>query len=509
MRKSALAIAIIGLASAARAEEQQVKIEAKPLSIGALSEYGMLARGLYKVGPSNVGEVWTNDWIDHFGAFLTKEAVVEDHLFLSGGLGGVFQYRKPERLSPGFYGSQRKGFFVGPTMAMADYRFGDPANPVMTLGAGMFPYKYNADASDLGEYLYRSGAYPAYTMTGGYVLLNSASANLQGLKSSLKLGGLRADLLLTTETNLAPLYDWSLGLIAGYSVADGLLDLGAGVNFKRLIPVKPSRTSPHASTNGYFKYQGKDYTANTNYYSYQAQFYNKRKTAADSLKAAAAQADYDLVDSLMDPDRTPAPPKLSYYTNSGALAMARATLDLKKVFASELFGPQDLKLYSEVALLGVRNYPVFYTKRSERMPIMAGINLPGFRILDLISIQAEWFKSPWLNNTAQIANEAIPLPLFPIASDSIASKREWNDLAKKDDFKWSILVQKKLGKFITISGQAASDHMRLVSSRYFYGPQFDHNEVTVDGSWRKLDLPGGIFYVPRDWYWMTQISWGI
>lgn len=492
MHKTALAIAIFGLASAVA--ENEVKVDAKPMAIGALSEYGMLAKGIYKIGPSNVGEVWTNDWIDHFGAFLTKEAVVNDRLFLSGGLGGVFQYRKPERLSPGFYGSQRSGFFVGPTKAMADYHFGDPKNPWLTLGAGMFPYKYDSDASDLGEYLYRSGAYPAYTMTGGYVLVGNAEAALQGVKSSLKLGSFRADLLLTTETNLAPLYDWSLGCIVGYSVADGLLDVGAGVNFKRLIPVKPSRTSKPSATNGYFSYQGKDYTANTNYYSYQAQFYNKKKTAADSVKAAAAQADYDLVDSLMDPARTPAPPKLEYFTNAGVLAMARATLDLKKIFAAEMFGPQDLKLYSEIALLGVRNYPVFYTKRSERMPIMAGVNLPGFRLLDLISVQAEWFKSPWLNNTAQIANEAIPLPIFPIASDTVASEKEWNDLATKDDFKWSILIQKKIGKFITISGQAANDHMRLVSSRYFYGPQFDHNEITVGKG---------------DWYWMTQVAWGI
>jgi hypothetical protein len=174
--------------------------------------------------------------------------------------------------------------------------------------------------------------------------------------------------------------------------------------------------------------------------------------------------------------------------------MARATLDLKKIFPFEAFGREDMKLYSEIALLGVRNYPVFYTRRSERMPIMAGVNLPGFRLLDLISLQVEWFKSPWLNNTAQLANEAIPLPIFPIASDTVASKNEWNDLAKKDDFKWSLLVQKKIGKFITISGQAADDHMRMVSSRYFYGPQFDHNEITVSKD---------------DWYWMTQISWGI
>ncbi len=495
MKKSPIAFAAyIGLAAIAAFAEDEPKIESKPLAIGALQEFGQLGKGIYKIGPGQVGEVWTYDWIDHFGAFLTKEAVINDRLFLTGGLGGVFEFRKPEQVNPGFYGSQRKGFFIGPTKAMADYHFGEPADPEITLGAGMFMYKYNGDANNLGEYLYRSGAYPAYTVTGGYVLVNSAAANLQGLKSSFHFGDFRADLLLTTETNLAPLYDWSVGAIASYSIAGGLLDLGAGVNFKRLIQVKPSRTSPHDPTNGYFKVGGKGYSTNLNYYDYQVQFYNKKKTAPDSVKAAVFQAQYDLVDSLMDPARTPAPPKVEYYTNAGILGMARASLDLKKLFQSDMFGPQDLKLYTEVAILGFKNYPVFYEKISERMPMMFGINLPGFHFLDLISVQVEQYKSPWLNNTSQIANDAIPLPIFPTASDTVASKKDWNDLATKDDLKWSILVQKKIGSYITFSAQAANDHMRMVSSRYFYGPQFDHNEVTVSKS---------------DWYWMTQLSWGI
>lgn len=494
MKNSALLLAVLGITAAAAIAEENIKVDAKPLAIGALSEFGMLSKGIYKIGPANVGEVWTNDWIDHFGAFLTKEAVINDRLFLSGGLGGVFEYRKPESINPGFYGSQRKGFFIGPTKAMADYHFGDPTDPVFTLGAGMFMYKYNPDASDLGEYLYRSGAYPAYTSTGGYVLVNSAAANLQGLKSSLHMGNLKADFLLTTETGLAPLYDWSLGSIVNYSVADGLLDLGAGVNLKRILPVKPSRTTPKENTNGYFKYNGKDYTSNLAYYQNQAGFYTKRKTPAGDIKAAEIQATLDLVDSLLDPARNPAPPKLEYYSNSGVLLMARASLDLKKVIDSEVFGPNDLKIYTEAAVLGVKNYPVFYDKLSERIPIMVGVNLPGFKFLDLVSIQVEQFKSRWLNNTSQIGNDGLPLPIFPIASDTVASKSEWNDLAGKDDFKWSFLVQKKIGNYITISGQAANDHMRMVSSRFFYGPQFDHNEVTITND---------------HWYWMTQISWGI
>jgi hypothetical protein len=484
-------IAILGLPIYG---EEDAKIVSKPLSIAALQEFGQLTKGIYKIGPGNSGEVWTNDWMDHFGTFVTKEAIINDRLFLSGGLGGVFQFRKPENVSAGFYGSQRRGFFIGPTKALVEYHFGDPEQPYLTVGSGMFMYKYNSDALNLGEYLYRSGAYPEYTVTGGYVVINSAAANLQGFKSSLNLGAFKADLLLTTETNLAPLYDWSIGLIASYTVADGLMELGAGINLKRFISVSPERTSPHSSTNGYFTKGGQDYTTNTNYYDYQIQFYNNRNTSLDSLKAKDLQVKMDTVLAMNDPTYTGTRPDTSYYSNAGTLVMARASLDFKKIFDADLFGPQDLKLYSEAALLGIKDYPIFYTKKSQRIPVMVGFNFPGFKLLDLFAVQVEHLNTPWLNNTSQIANDGVPLPIFPKATDAVASKTEWNDLATRDDWKWSVLIQKKLGRHITLSAQAANDHMRVVSSRYFYGPQFDHNEVTVS---------------PDHWYWMTQLAWGI
>lgn len=495
MVSNSITAALLLFASAASAHaEEEHKIEYHPLSIGALEEFGQLGRGVYLMGPSQKGEIWTHDWIDHFGAFLTKEAVVDDHLFLSGGLGGIFQFRKPELVDPGFPGSQRKGFFIGPTVATAEYRFGSVDAPWLSLTAGMFPYKYNPDAANLGEYLYRSGAYPGYTVTGGYALINNTAAYLQGFKAAIRAGEFHADVLMTTETGLAPLYDWSLGIIADYSVAGGLLDLGAGVDFKRLLQVKPSRTSPHREANGYFRYQGNNYSTNLDYYSYQAEFYRKKGTPEGDAKAAAIQARYDLVEGLLNADSAAAKPDVHYYTNAGTLLMARASLDIKKLWNSEMFGPEDLKLYAEAALLGVKDYPVFYERRGDRIPVMAGFNLPGFRIFDLISVQMEYYKSRWLNNTSQIANDALPLPFFPIANDTVASRTDWNDLARRDDWKWSVLVQKKIAGFITLSGQVANDHLRMVSSRYYYGPQYDHNEITVSKD---------------DWYWMTQISWGI
>lgn len=489
--KTAAWIGMLGLCvGSARADEPQ--IDRKPLSIGALYEFGQLGRGIYGTGLAQNATLATGDWLDHFGAFINEQAVVDGRLLLSGGIGGVFQFRKPEVEDAGFDGSERKEFFVGPTQAEAVYSLGDVSKPWLKLGTGMFWYKYNSDAADLGEYLFRSGAYPEYTVTGGYVLVASASAALEGFKSSLDLGAFKADFLLTTETNLAPLYDWSPAVVLSYSVADGLLDLGAGANFKRMISVRPSRTSPHSVANGYFVSGGKSYTTNLSYYDQEISFYH---TKGDPTDSALVQAQEDTINRVLAmPDSLPGKPAIGHYTAAGTLLMARASLDFKKIFNSGMFGPQDLKLYSEIALLGVKDYPFFYERMKDRIPVMAGFNLPGFRFLDLCALQVEYFHSPWLNNTSQIGNFAIDVPHFPTASDNLLSQNSYNDLARKDDLKWSLLIQKKIGTNITISGQAANDHLRLVSSSYYYGPQFDHNEVTVS---------------KKDWYWMTQVSWGL
>ena len=361
------------------ADCQEAKVESRPLSIGALQEFGYVVDGLYNAGGQNA-LISRMEWVDHLGAFITKEAVVNDRLLLSAGLGGIFQFRKPETVGLGFLYHQRKAYFVGPTKAEAVYSFGDPEQPWFKLGAGMFPYKYNPDAVNLGEYLFRAGAYPTYSFTGGYAIVDNAGAQLEGFKANFRVGDFRADLLLFTETNLAPLYDWSLGAVAGYSLGSGLLDVGAGVNFQHLLQVKPSRTARQLNKNSYFSYNGKDYTGYSDYYNYPATYYSAKADALDSAlgsattladstriqaqaagmraKAAPVATDGALVDSLLAlPETDPGRPKLNYYTASAVLLMARFSLDVKKLFDADVFGPQDLKLYGEANLLGVKDYP--------------------------------------------------------------------------------------------------------------------------------------------------------
>src|SRR5690606_1972831 len=185
---------------------------------------------------------------------------------------------------------------------------------------------------------------------------------------------------------------------------------------------------------------------------------------------------------------------IEYFTGRSTLLMARAALDLKKLFPSDAFGPQDLRLYGEANLLGVKDYPVYYTDMRKRMPVMAGFNFPTFGLLDLLALQTEYFASPWLNNTFPLADKRNSIPYFPQSNDRVLSRIEYNDLAGKDDWKWSVLARKTIRGRLTLAAQFARDHLRMPSSQYYYGPQHEPNEITASAD---------------SWYWMTHISWGV
>ena len=149
--------------------EDAPNVQYKPLKVSAVHEFGQIRSGRLVSRPTSLND----EWVDHFGSFLTQEALVEDRLRLEVGLGGIFQFGKPERVNEVFGGSQYKMFFIGPTIAKATVLFGEPEAPRFTLGGGMFPFKYNPDAMNLGEYLFRSGPYPTYIMNGGVLPLGT------------------------------------------------------------------------------------------------------------------------------------------------------------------------------------------------------------------------------------------------------------------------------------------------------------------------------------------------
>jgi hypothetical protein len=227
-------------------------------------------------------------------------------------------------------------------------------------------------------------------------------------------------------------------------------------------------------------------------------FAASRHDAADSARYRAildSVTYWTTTDSVPDPATGAmvpyAHPDYSYYTSSGTILMGRFAFDPKRLFDASALGPQDLKCYGEAALLGVRDYPVFYDNRLERLPVMFGINLPAFRALDLLAFQVEWYASPYLNSTERVATVGMPQPFQPRGNDAAYSRDAYYDAAGRDDFSWSLLLKKEILPGVTLSSQFARDHLRLVSLNTWFGPALESDENLASS---------------KDWYWMCRIG---
>ncbi|MBN1127626.1 MAG: hypothetical protein JXA71_01475, partial [Chitinispirillaceae bacterium] len=383
-----------------------------------------------------------------------------------------------------------------PYLSRADlaWSVGGTEDPLFTLSAGFFPFKYNNDARNLGEYLFRSGTYPQYILTE----FDFPMARLLGVRAGGSVGETFSwDLLLTSNQEWTALGDLNLIGLASYT-PHPVLEIGAGAGAYSIVSVDKDATTPK--------------TANTAY---------------------------------LDKGDT----SYSYYTFAGTKLMGRVALDLKAVLPWDVFGPEDLKAYAEVALLGVKNYPASmstfisdsliyavtdYSNMLERLPIMFGFNWPthplasyalapavfayfdspepDFRSiamggsgvvagvalwwleryigkilrLDLLSIQAEWFASRAPNDMSPLVfdNQPIQLSSFRDMSSSYHA-RDY----ETDDWKWSVYARRTFADHYQITAQCARDHLR------WYRMSF--NTQDWEEALRKGD----------DWYWTVKFGY--
>jgi hypothetical protein len=323
----------------------------------------------------------------------------------------------------------------------------------LTVEMGYFPFKYNPQSTNLGEYLFRSGTYPG-VIVSGFENSNVDKPKIAGVHGAWGISPWVAiDALLNTELDLYPLRDLSATAIAT-GAWPKIATLGFGVQFAHLIVMDAKKTTP-----------GLD---------------KKRYPKVDQWVGYA------------DPDTTKK--DTTWYTFKGTKLMGRATLDIKGMIEGitgelSFLGKEDLKLYGEAAILGVKNYPGWYHRRNERIPAMAGINLPAFNLLDVFSIEVEHYGSPYWNSQENIWKSTSPVPYN--GTNNGMWYNEWADsLAKTDDdFKWSIYASKKLSTWLRISGQIACDH--------------------TPRNWYTAAPPSYVKYtemVPRsqDWYFMLR-----
>lgn len=331
-------------------------------------------------------------------------------------------------------------FGYGPYVAQANFTYNwiREEERAFFLRGGLFAYDYAKENQNLGLYLLRGPVYPGFVLSGFETKHVLPVANTMGAQLRYASGMLTHDLILQFETEFYPFYDISPAYIINARFGSGFR-LGAGVNFHHLIPVDPSLTTDTTSM----------------------VWVDTSTTPHDSIQLSAR----------------------------GVKLMVNATLDLKSIFGGvDALGPEDLKIYGEAALIGLRNDKAakyHYGEFANRIPKMIGINLPTFKLLDRLALEVEHYTAPFADNLEMFrpveANRPTVMPADP---DSVISR---------DDIKWSLYGSKVIHEHIKISLQVASDHFR---PGIFTG-YGDNNPPLTDA----------VLFRPQDWYWMGKIAY--
>jgi hypothetical protein len=380
--------------------DEETGVVLKPDGHASL-EAGQIVRGYNNKIVGDIQNVFTQKIILGFGL----EAILSPQTHFTGDV-EVKAFNEFPRIAD-LGATRRYYYYFYLTQAELTHaiKFGD--NITMNAGGGYFPYKYNDDVKNLGEYLFRSSAYPqTLTTEFDYPFARLAGLYLRSEYSD-NVNRANLDILLTTNTEWMAVGDINLSILAAYNF-HRFFEIGAGVSFCSLISVDKNATTP---SNYYTEYvQGSD---------------------------------------------------TSCYTFAGTKLMARATVDPKKFFSWGSLGEQDLKIYTEAALLGVKNYPaalhspIWYMSILERIPIMVGFNFPTFKLLDELALEGEWWGNRYPNSLEGVVDDGLPLP-YQANSMPVVDSIKY----KNDNYKWSVFGSKTFAKHYRVSFQAASDHMR-------------------------------------------------
>ena len=379
-------------------------------------------------------------------------------------------------------------------------------NDLFNIELGYFPFKYNQQSTNLGEYLFRTGTYPGWIISGFEHSIDKPK--LAGVHVSYTLGSLfrlRQDLIMNTEVDIFPFHDIHLSYIASPSIGK-FLDASAGIQFARLITVDHRKTTLGTDP----VYKGK-------------------------FEPLLGYIDTTKKDTIL-------------YTFKGIKLMGRANWDIKETFGgfgSDFFGKEDLKVYGELAILGLKDYPGWYNERKDRIPKMLGFNWPTHQLtsycvvpglmaygletvkdkklkkaigfgtggiifgvgtwlmdrllktnskLDILSIEFEHNPSPYVNTQDYIWKASSAVPYIPGQVIYLNYDKDWKDsmAVTDDDYRWSIYASKRFGKYVRLSAQAACDH----TPKSWYTP------------WPAPQSAKYSDVVPKndDWYFMMRMS---
>jgi hypothetical protein len=416
-------------------------------SAQAFYEFGNIVKGV-----ELALDTLDNMWAQRFGGTFDLEADRGEHMKLYLGAGSIFWHAIPaianQSASKVFYGDAIL------TKAYAQFGVGDPGRPALVGRLGFFPVKYS-HSKNLGEYLFRTGTYPSFVVTGnGYTAVNTSSATVLGTQWTHNISEkLSHEIYFTSERQSYPLHDFSLTYLAKFK--SGFLNMGLGVQLDRIIPVTPSLTTPNESKNTYFEYNGATYVNNPEYYTDRARAATLDGDATEAAKWIAVGGLLDSLRAAWEADPT-SQPKFEKYSFKGIKPLAMLALDFKSLFGEGLFRGDEMVLYSEAVLMGVENRPVYYENRMDRLAVMLGLNIPTFGLLDILNVEVERLTAKYVNGYRTAREGNIPLPDYHYDQTKGYDPNDWSG----DNIKWSALLDKKIIEGFHIQAQVASDHFR-------------------------------------------------
>jgi hypothetical protein len=360
MRKFAAISGILCLTALLTAEE--VTVLGIPLKIGGGLSYDFLHITKSSAIPTIESEspFLNKVWHQTFSGYLSTELEIGERLVINSGIGGQVGFDNMVSTVLN-WGHIHRDASASLNLANAKIKLGNINNPA-NLTVGLFGYNYTR-VHDFGGYLYTSGLHPMYLTSAG------GGAGLLGLHIQIPFPkNFRQDLIVNFEGDWAPWMDVSLGLVSTINLNDRF-EFGLGIKGHRIIPV------------------GQD----------SSMLYSPIITNMDTLpmedtvRFETHQKGADVtVDTL--PVTVDEIVQMPY---KGLKLMARAWFDPLKTFGVErgnFFGNNDLQVYGEIGINGVADYPLDiqtglgYPKIKDRIPIMAGANLPTHPLIGNLAV---------------------------------------------------------------------------------------------------------------------------
>ena len=456
----------------------------------ASMEFGNIVKGFDKnYGIGSFSNVWMEKVIIGFG----MQAVFSPADTFRGAAEMKMFNEFPRTVD---YGATRRLYhYPYVREAQAIHNFIDNSTIRIVGGAGYFSYKYNSNVRNLGEYLFRSTAYPQTLATE----FDFPKVRLLGAYARTTLfDQLNCDMIVASNQEYMAIHDVNLAALGSWNLRN-IFEIGGGVCFGSILSADSNFTSPKNNSSAYI----------------------------------------DTVDGK---------PDTLYYTFAGTKLMARFSFDPKWLMTSDGFGgflgEQDLRIYTEAAMLGTKSYPraynspIWYMSRLERIPVLFGLTWPTHPLLsylspvvpialsytldpyhtvstadeirlagtggagllagagiwylekvlakklrfDELNVEAEWWGNRYPNSQQGIVIDGLPIP-FASGTSVIDSMKY-----KGDNWKWSIYGKKTFAGHYQMILQAASDHMR-----------------TFALEWSRQDWEESL-RSPNNWYYVVKVG---